>query len=552
MKNSKKNHDEVNYWEALADNMTALLLMILLIVVLLTLYLMKIPDKNYVDEEYGDSYATHQGVSENDSDNNDVNGSKQNDEDGDRDDDSSGGGDGDGGDASESQKYEDPMPGAGEEVGTDMAAVHVQVVDEETEKTIKESGITFELYSSKGALQVLSTYYPVKKDYNTYQTDKTGTFYLPEKVGVASYSLKSLTTLDGYDVAADTQFSIDQAYDWKSPYVVLVKIAPSKNKICIQVYDKKEGTPLGGESFDIVAAENIVTKDGTTRYTQGKVVGKLKVDENGYGESKELFLGEYVLKQKKVPLYYAKITDEIPVTVFDRSDSQSEEIKEIQQSKTAVEVVLKDALYEAKPIEGAKFILSSEKANGKKETKYTTDEKGKFTITDLNRNTTYNLVQSTSVGKYKADDNKVSFSVDSNGLIQNEDTLNVELKNRMIRVVVGIRDYIFRGEVSDVNIALQDSEGNIVKTWNTTGLENVVEGLEPGKYKVLINGQQKEEQEIEIKDITDIQEFYFNKVTPADIGTVIALILFLAISIAALRFALKARKKRKEEEAEEE
>ena len=49
----------------------------------------------------------------------------------------------------------------------------------------------------------------------------------------------------------------------------------------------------------VVAAEDIATLDGTVRYTAGQVVDTIECDEEGYGESQELYLGTYTSSRRQ-------------------------------------------------------------------------------------------------------------------------------------------------------------------------------------------------------------------------------------------------------------
>jgi len=95
--------------------------------------------------------------------------------------------------------------------------------------------------------------------------------------------------------------------------------APQKGKIAVQktgdsfvtvneqggrftpVFDEK---PLAGAEFEIVAAEDIVTADGTLRLHTGVVADVLVTDENGYAASKLLYLGKYEICEKTAPAGY--------------------------------------------------------------------------------------------------------------------------------------------------------------------------------------------------------------------------------------------------------
>lgn len=550
MKKHKRKYDEVNYWESMADSMVGLLLFVLLILLLLIMYVVQIPDddlgntyqQNTVVDDGGGNYGNY--------DESDEDGDTYNDDhDSGSDLDEGGGGTGGAGDTDdEKNKFEDPDPGAGNGEGSNKAAVYVQVVDEETGVTIKKKGIEFELYGSGSALQVLSTYYPKKTDYKKYQTDESGVFYLPEKLYLASYYLHALSTIKGYDIADNVNFTLNEAYDWDDPYILTVPMHPSKNIIRVQLVDKDNGENISDATFDVIASENIVTQDGTTRYREGDVVDTIELDENGYGESKEIYLGKYQLRQNKVPEFYAKTSEDTAVEVKSKTEAAVPAVTEITEEKTSVTVSLTDALYDTKYISGAKFELSAE-SGGKSET-YKTDDKGRFTITDLKKNTTYHIKQVSAVSDYEMSNEDYSFTVNGDGLIDGKETEEIKVTNRIIRISVGIKDKLFRGQVSDVNIAIHDAEDNTVKVWDSTGLEQIIEGLTPGEYMVIINGNKDQAQKIRVEDKTELQAFSFEQWTVADIGAIIGVSFVVIGMIVILVIVGKRRRQRKIEDKE--
>ena len=550
MKKHKRKYDEVNYWESMADSMVGLLLFVLLILLLLIMYVVQLPDddlgntyqQNTVVDDGGGNYGNY--------DESDEDGDTYNDDhDSGSDLDEGGGGTGGAGDTDdEKNKFEDPDPGAGNGEGSNKAAVYVQVVDEETGVTIKKKGIEFELYGSGSALQVLSTYYPKKTDYKKYQTDESGVFYLPEKLYLASYYLHALSTIKGYDIADNVNFTLNEAYDWDDPYILTVPMHPSKNIIRVQLVDKDNGENISDATFDVIASENIVTQDGTTRYREGDVVDTIELDENGYGESKEIYLGKYQLRQNKVPEFYAKTSEDTAVEVKSKTEAAVPAVTEITEEKTSVTVSLTDALYDTKYISGAKFELSAE-SGGKTET-YKTDDKGRFTIIDLKKNTTYHIKQVSAVSDYELSNEDYSFTVNGDGLIDGNETEEIKVTNRIIRISVGIKDKLFRGQVSDVNIAIHDAEDNTVKVWDSTGLEQTIEGLTPGEYMVIINGNKDQAQKIRVEDKTELQAFSFEQWTVADIGAIIGVSFVVIGMIVILVIVGKRRRQRKIEDKE--
>ena len=558
MKKKKRAYEEVNYWESMADSMVGLLLCILLILMLLILYLVRIPDDDYVDLEQGNQYEQYHDAD--DGGGNHSYGSID-DEYGDEwetepetepetgtdwnDDGGGGGGGGYGGDE-EDYPFEDPDPGAGEGEGTDKAAVFVQVVDGETGRTIKKSGLEFELYGVNSALQVLNTYYPDKISYKKYETDEAGVFYLPEKINLSSYYLHALSVLAGYDTPENTEFTIEESYDWEDPYVVTVSIYPSKNIIRLQLKDQDNGDPIEGAVFDVIAAENIVTQDGTTRCKAGDIVDSITVDKDGYGESQELYLGNYLLRQTEVPEYYARILTDQAVEVESRTDVGTPAVNEVTEEKTSVKVTVTDALYDTRYIAGAGFTLSTDDGTVVKSIK--TDKNGRFTVTDLKKNTTYHIQQISTIFDYQMDTADYSFTVDGEGLINGEKETEFQIKNRIIRISIGIQDRIFQGQVSDVNVALQDASGNVIRVWNSTGLEQTIEGLTPGEYIVVLDGNKDQEQKIVVEDKIELQEYQFQRWTTSDISAVLAAGLLLAGALVLMIFLIKRARHKKAEE----
>ena len=59
---------------------------------------------------------------------------------------------------------------------------------------------------------------------------------------------------------------------------------------------------LAGATYQVIAAEDIVTGDGTLRYEKGTVVDEITTGEDGTATSKELYLGKYDVVEVKAPI----------------------------------------------------------------------------------------------------------------------------------------------------------------------------------------------------------------------------------------------------------
>lgn len=542
MKKSNRKSTEVSYWESMADSMVALVLCILLVMMLLMLYLVRIDDNDMQDDRLGYSYEQYD-----DPDDGGGNHSygKVDDEAGDayeRDDDDGGGGygGGGGGTGTDDFSYEDPDPGAGEGEGLDRAAVLVQVIDGETERTIKKAGITFELYNTDAVLQTLNTYYPKKISYKQYKTDENGVFYLPERLVLDTYYLHCLTVVPGYDTGDNCYFEIDQGYDWDDPFVVNVRLYPSKSVIELHLKDASDAVAISGAAFQVIAAENVTTADGTLRYQENSVVDNITIGADGTGRSKELYLGSYLLRQTGVPEYYGKIEQEEQVTLKARTAAKQQEVVNLYAEKTSVEITAVDELYDTVPLTNASFTLRT--AAGTILQQFTTDTQGRFAISNLKKNTDYQLQQETAPEGYQKQLENLTFRVSSEGYIDGTVSTAMEVTNRTLRISVGVQDKLFRNFVSDVNLALMDAEGNIIKNWSTTGMEQVIEGLSSGEYKLIMGGNQDNAMTILVEDKAELQEFRLERWTTADIATLIVVSAVSAGLLVLLIWLLKNQK----------
>ena len=297
MKTRKRRQDpdaEYNFWQPATDMMSALVYVLLLIIALLGLYLLS--DYTGLEEPSSSSEeAASSGWHDDDYDGWHDGGA----------DDDPGDGDGDG--RYDQQIIQTGGGGGGYDEDGVKAAVFAELIDEETERRIQEAGVRFELYRTdtahliNGSLQTLNTYYPEKISYREYETTGEGTFYLPEKIWQGSYYFRQLSEPEGYDAAADTYYDVDPMYDSPQPYIVQIRLSPCKNIIRLQMNDAETQQPVGGGTFRVIAAEDIITKDGTVRYTQGQQVDTITCDEAGYGESVELYLGKYTVQQQSSP-----------------------------------------------------------------------------------------------------------------------------------------------------------------------------------------------------------------------------------------------------------
>ncbi len=541
-KRNKKNPEEINFWQSQSDLLTALVLVLLLIILLLSLYLLHVPEEDMIDPWIGDEVEEDAG-------------------DGDFSPTPTvtftptptptptpaggGGGGGGGGDGDGDDEGEEPFEEEGEK-----SAVYVKLVDGDTEQTIKEAGIQFELYQSDGARLTLNTYYPDRISYNDFETDEDGVFYLPEKIHQGSYYFHGLNAPEGYEPVTSQSFDIEEYYDWDDPYVVTIPVYPSMNIIRIQMVDADTGQTISGGTFEVKAAEDIVTADGSLRYRKGEAVTEIECDSVGYGQSEELYLGSYLLTQAEIPEYYAAVDkDSLEVTLEARTGAQSE-IREFQSERTTLDLTLHDELYETRAIEGAAFTISAEKDGTGGETCYT-DSRGSIHLEELEKDTTYYVKQTETVGDYYPDTTVYEVHVSKDGLIDGQASCELNLTNWVLRVSIGVVDALLQSHVSDVNVALYDSRDTLLRSWSTTGSALEISNIEEGDYYVVLNGDTDRRYDLHVENTKEVQKMVIRLFSNMDIAITAAAAAVLLLILIGLILVMKKRGRKKKAAAEQ-
>ncbi len=527
IKKWKEGEEEISYWQSISDIMSALLLILLLVLMLLILYVVLVPENENIDAEEGDTYTEftdevygndmretenktegynmpYWRLDENDHDNPYPVITAD------------GGGGGDGGSGGGKGNFEFEDFGQGDFEGTEKAAVYVKVIDAETRRNIREAGISFSLYDEEGKQITLETHYPEYLAYTEYATTEEGVFFLPEKIWMGNYTLHQLTEPEGYDASDNVAFSIEEAREWDEPYIIEVAIYPSRNIIRVQNRDHLNGNGAAGGIYDVVAAEDIVTMDGTLRYGIGQTAAQIYCDDTGYGESPELFLGNYYLRQSSPPQYYASIQENKEVSVVKKIQGLKSLLNlELCERTTAIFSVV-DELYHGEKISGAEFRVTS--SGGTETRQYVSDEYGQVILNELSKNTTYSVTQISTVEGYRFTGDTYSFTVSPDGRIDQEALMQQDITNRTLRASFGVRDILMRTLVSDYSVALYDPEGNTVEIWNSTGMVKTISGLSVGEYKLMVTGGSQIEQTVTITDTSEVQRFEASVWTDASLA----------------------------------
>lgn len=201
-------------------------------------------------------------------------------------------------------------------------------LDKETGKQIVYEGAAFEIYDSDNHRVTMQYTYPQVTSIHTFYTNKEGYLITPEKLPYGDYTLKEVQAPYGY-VLDDTpiSFSITQENSSTDTGVTVVKVKAkdmaqkgiiniTKTGETFSSVEENNGvyTPkysvgnLKGAVFEVYAAEDITTLDGTVRYEQGTLVDTITTDDDGVAKSKKLYLGKYTVIEKTAPNGYVHNT----------------------------------------------------------------------------------------------------------------------------------------------------------------------------------------------------------------------------------------------------
>ena len=207
------------------------------------------------------------------------------------------------------------------------ALIEIVKKDAETGKVIPAAGIGFKVRNTDtGEYIVQHINYPTPVDIDIYYTDVSGKLMMPEKLPYGNYEIIEQCTAYGYVLdSAPIAFKVDgektvvTVEKFNMPQKGIIRISKSgeiffsaveTDSVYSLVFADKN---LAGATYEITAAEDIITPDGTLRYAKGMVVDTLTTDENGAAESKPLYLGKYTVRETKAP--YGMVLNGTPKTV---------------------------------------------------------------------------------------------------------------------------------------------------------------------------------------------------------------------------------------------
>lgn len=212
--------------------------------------------------------------------------------------------------------------------------LRVVKTDSTTNKPIPYAGAGFQIYDPDGNLITMRYTYPELTVIDTFYTNEDGTLLTPEKLPYGKgFSLVEVQAPYGYILdKTPIYFDISKENAADENGITVVKVVkenePQKGTIsiiktgeCFASVMESDGVyqpvyevqALAGAVYEITAAEDVVTPDGTVRYTAGQVIASITTDDTGMASTEPLFLGKYQIREITAP--YGMVLNNDTVTV---------------------------------------------------------------------------------------------------------------------------------------------------------------------------------------------------------------------------------------------
>ena len=194
--------------------------------------------------------------------------------------------------------------------------------DAETGKTIPYAGAGFQIYDPNGELVTMTFTYPEVTTIDTFYTTADGDLITPQTLEYGTgYSIVEVQAPYGYVLNSEpVYFDVTQDGSAEESGITVIEVVRSnlaqKGTISVsksgEVFSTVAGdkglyqpifsvSGLEGAVYEITAAEDIYTLDGTLRAEKGEVVDTLTTGTDGAAKSKELYLGKYEVKEITAP-----------------------------------------------------------------------------------------------------------------------------------------------------------------------------------------------------------------------------------------------------------
>lgn len=341
----------------------------------------------------------------------------------------------------------------------------IKKADETTGEALK--GAEFTVYKMQGGQWVTYTKAEWKDEYKTYQALN---LHAEDSEG-GKFKVVETKNPTGYTGTWEHEFTAE-----KEGVVTLTLDATNARKTG-QITITKTGEnnkKLSGAVFEIKAAKDIKTAGGTTLVAANTVVDTVTTDGNGSAASKQLELGQYIVKEKTAPDGYVLDTTEHAVTL---DDSHTSVNVAVQNQKNAI-VLQKVSKNDGTVMEGVTFHIWNDDKSYDKTQK--TDSNGRITIDGV-KDGTWHYQETATKDGYVLDNAVKDFTV-SDGKVNGQSNLTITVENDYTKLDLAKVDSGTGENISGAKLSLLDSNGRLVESWTSGSTPHRIEKLKPGQY----------------------------------------------------------------------
>ena len=341
----------------------------------------------------------------------------------------------------------------------------IKKADETTGEALK--GAEFTVYKMQGGQWVTYTKAEWKDEYKAYRALN---LHAEDSEG-GKFKVVETKNPTGYTGTWEHEFTAE-----KEGVVTLTLDATNARKTG-QITITKTGEnnkKLSGAVFEIKAAKDIKTTGGTTLIAADTVVDTVTTDGNGSAASKQLELGQYIVKEKTAPDGYVLDTTEHAVTL---DDSHTSVNVAVQNQKNAI-VLQKVSKNDGTVMEGVTFHIWNDDKSYDKTQK--TDSNGRITIDGV-KDGTWHYQETATKDGYVLDNAVKDFTV-SDGKVNGQSNLTITVENDYTKLDLAKVDSGTGENISGAKLSLLDSNGRLVESWTSGSTPHRIEKLKPGQY----------------------------------------------------------------------
>ena len=313
--------------------------------------------------------------------------------------------------------------------------LRIYKVDKDNNK-IALGGVKFQLYSEE-----------FDKVIGEYETDVNGEIYIENLRAGEKYKLIETNTNNYYNLAPDTEITIEKDID----NIVTIENELKKGSVKVIKVDKDNHE---------VRIPNVVFE---VQDENGKTLEIIKTNENGEADTQEYPVRDYEkLKLYEIATDENYVLNDTPITVELKENQITEITFENEKIKGYVEITKVDSKDKDKKLEGAEFGLYNE--NDELIDILITDENGKATSEELYKGKYYLKELDSGSIYYLLNEDTFEFEIVNNG-----ETVPVEIENEGTDIEVDVDkegtteikpgdkvNYTFKNVANNSNVYLEN------------------------------------------------------------------------------------------------